>query len=72
MARVGSNRPVLAGDMDVHGTRGITVMGWLAGAMRIIDNKRAATENRRRSEDYLRQLEIERLQREARIAEDGK
>lgn len=41
-------------------------MGLLADAIRIIENKRAEKENRQRAENYLRQLEIEKLEREAR------
>lgn len=40
-------------------------MGFFADAMRIMDNKRAEKENRRRGDDYLRKLEIEELQRRA-------
>ena len=41
-------------------------MGFIADAMRIIQNKRADKDNRQRGEDYLRKLEIEELQRKAR------
>ena len=42
-------------------------MGFIADAMRIIENRKAEKRNRQRSEDYLRQLEIEELERRARF-----
>jgi len=41
-------------------------MGFIADAIRIIEDRQAEKRNRQRSEDELRQLEIEKLQREAR------
>ena len=41
-------------------------MGFFADAMRIIENRQAEKRNRQRSEDRLRQLEIEELERRAR------
>ena len=40
-------------------------MGFIADVMRIIEDRQAEKRNRQRSEDYLRQLEIEELQRRA-------
>ena len=42
-------------------------MGFIADAMRTIENRKAEKRNRQRSEDYLRQLEIEELERRARF-----
>lgn len=41
-------------------------MGFIADAMRIIENRQAEKRNRQRSEDHLRRLEIEELERRAR------
>lgn len=38
-------------------------MGFIADAMRIIENRQAEKRNRQNSDDYLRRLEIEELER---------
>ena len=42
-------------------------MSLWSDAMRIIENEKAAKVNRQRGEDYLRQLQIEKLQRELSV-----
>ena len=59
-------------DGRVMARMGVRLMGFIADAMRIIENKQAEKKNRQRGEEHLLRLQIEKLEREARDAEREK